>query len=112
MKYQAKDWKTDKVLAEAMSEFEIKEAMEYERIADGDWYLVQIVTCRHCDNEAQERTDHYGISTGYWCHECYDSNNYPYRRDAYDPGNEMGTREDKHWDDLTSYNERFSGDDY
>lgn len=37
------------------------------------------------------RRDAYGISTGPYCNECYE-NNYPYRKDEYDPHNEMGTR--------------------
>jgi len=39
--------------------------------------------CRHCESvHASEQTDHYGISTGYWCDDCYE-HHYPYRKDAY-----------------------------
>lgn len=41
------------------------------------------ITCRKCENtDVQEKYDYYGISTGYWCDNCYE-NNYPYRKDAY-----------------------------
>ena len=39
--------------------------------------------CRHCETiYCEERHDHYGITTGYWCDECYETD-YPYRKDAY-----------------------------
>ena len=47
------------------------------------------IPCRHCEktnaqdnSSVQERHDYYGISTGYWCDDCY-QHNYPYRKDAY-----------------------------
>ena len=41
------------------------------------------IPCRRCESTTvEERHDHYGISTGYWCDNCYE-NNYPYRKDAY-----------------------------
>ena len=30
------------------------------------------------------REDAYGIPTGFYCDDCYDSDRYPYRRDRYD----------------------------
>lgn len=47
--------------------------------------------CRGCGHSEEddariqvlERFDAYGITTGYWCHECYDSSRYPYRKDKY-----------------------------
>ena len=29
------------------------------------------------------RSDAYGIFTGIYCHDCYNSNKYPYRQDYY-----------------------------
>jgi hypothetical protein len=45
-------------------------------------------SCRGCEvKDAEERFDANGITTGYWCNDCYDSNKYPYRKDQYfDPG--------------------------
>jgi hypothetical protein len=40
------------------------------------------IKCKRCENEGCHRYDFYGISTGYWCDDCYEYN-YPYRRDAY-----------------------------
>lgn len=34
------------------------------------------------DDTVEERHDAYGMSTGYYCDECY-KNNYPYRKDSY-----------------------------
>lgn len=117
MKYQAVHCKTMEVLAEAYSRFELNETMEYEGI--DDWFLVRVVNCRKCEEPGEERYDFYGISTGYWCEKHYNSSEYGYRRDAYDPHNEMGTRidpeeeaEQRHWNNLATFNERFSGDDY
>lgn len=46
----------------------------------------EVIPCRgnECDkHDTCERLDAYGISTGYWCDDCYE-NNYPYRKDWYD----------------------------
>jgi hypothetical protein len=48
------------------------------------------IPCRGCGKSNQnddsinveERKDHYGYSTGFWCEECY-QHNYPYKRGAY-----------------------------
>jgi hypothetical protein len=63
---------------------------ECERMwPDCEFYLEQgtdhiRTKCRHCgDVNAEERFDHYSITTGYWCDSCYDSKAYPYRKDAY-----------------------------
>lgn len=54
-----------------------------EQIDFGDEHLHNHkIRCRRCDNDGYERHDAYGISTGYWCDNCY-KNNYPYRRDRY-----------------------------
>lgn len=43
--------------------------------------------CEKCENEdnviVELRTDYYGHGTGYWCDECYESDRYPYKREAY-----------------------------
>jgi hypothetical protein len=62
MKYQVKCMHTDEVLFEGFSRFE----------------------CRGCESEGEEQHDAHGISTGYWCHECYESSKYPYRKDRYE----------------------------
>ena len=49
------------------------------------------IQCRGCNQSHDEnpniyahmRYDAYGIPTGYWCDECYESDKYPYRRDKY-----------------------------
>ena len=49
---------------------------------DSGYY--KVYHCRGCEkSHAQERSDYYGITTGYWCEECYDSNKYPYKKDRY-----------------------------
>jgi len=41
--------------------------------------------CKGCGTvHANECHDAYGITTGHWCDECYDSDKYPYRKDHYD----------------------------
>lgn len=55
------------------------------------------IPCRgkNCDSrDTVERFDYYGISTGYWCDECYD-NNYTYRKDAYYDPSYAGERMDE-----------------
>ena len=43
--------------------------------------------CEKCENEdgvaVELRTDHYGYGTGHWCDDCYESDEYPYKRGAY-----------------------------
>ena len=46
-------------------------------------YIMRLIECRRCDKEGHERHDWYGISTGYWCDECYESNRYPYKKSRY-----------------------------
>lgn len=51
-------------------------------IEEGTEYIYK--KCRHCGTvHANERSDSYGISTGVWCEVCYNSSNYPYRKDRY-----------------------------
>ena len=40
--------------------------------------------CKGCDTPyASEMHDAHGITTGFWCDKCYDSDKYPYRKDRY-----------------------------
>lgn len=116
IKFQAIDNKTDKVITEAHSQFELSENMEFIFQDHTDWRMITVYGCRGCESDdAYERSDYYGISTGHWCDHCYNSIKYPYKKDAYDPYNEMGTRpdpEDTFWENMATYNERFSGDNY
>ena len=89
MKYQLRCMKTDKVLFEGFSRYECEEWMEYEELGMGDdwrnYYIDQVIPCRGCElNEGEEQHDAHGISTGHWCNECYESSNYPYRKDRYE----------------------------
>jgi hypothetical protein len=50
-------------------------------VEEGTVYIAE--KCRNCGSpDCDEQSDHYGISTGYWCSECYE-HHYPYRKDAY-----------------------------
>lgn len=41
--------------------------------------------CRGCSTvHCNLKYDAYGIETGYWCEDCYNSSKYPYRKDRYD----------------------------
>ena len=41
--------------------------------------------CRGCETvHASEMHDAYGITTGYWCDDCYNSSKYPYKKHRYD----------------------------
>jgi len=59
----------------------------------------QPIACQGCGKEMEipfhcrpsespwARRDHYGIYTGIYCDDCFESDKYPYRRDDYyDPG--------------------------
>jgi len=51
-------------------------------IEEGTDYITS--KCRGCGSvHANECCDAHGISTGYWCDDCYNSSKYPYRKDAY-----------------------------
>lgn len=97
MKHAAICNRTDKVLAIESCSFELADRMEWEFPPETSWRHVKIHECRGCDKNdlddyVPERFDYYGITTGHWCESCYNSGKYPYRRDAYDPYNEYGTR--------------------
>lgn len=90
MKFQALDWDTQAVLFEADTRDELVQQAEYQNCTD--YNLVVIHECRACGKDnTLERHDHYGITTGHWCEDCYE-NDYPYRKDEYDPYNLEGTR--------------------
>lgn len=40
------------------------------------------------------RSDAYGLCTGHWCHTCFESDVYPYRRDRYFDPEYCGERMD------------------
>lgn len=63
---------------------ECKELFENSEfwIEEGTEHIIH--KCRGCEDiEADERHDAYGITTGYWCDDCYE-NNYPYKKYRYD----------------------------
>jgi hypothetical protein len=76
-------WHKSKVEAS----IELKECEQ--RWTDCEFYLEEgtdwiRTLCRECQSpDGEERFDHYGISTGHWCDDCYNSRKYPYRKDAY-----------------------------
>lgn len=81
MTYQLFD-SNDKLIEEACSQDYFWRHYE-EQLFYEDWYIKKIIPCRGCEREGEERSDAYGISTGYWCDSCYNSSKYPYRKDKY-----------------------------
>jgi hypothetical protein len=82
MKYQVYSQQTNKVECEFDTRFEAVEYIESE----GDWethVISKFHECKGCEQESYERHDYYGISTGYWCDECYESSRYPYKKTRY-----------------------------
>jgi Pyruvate/2-oxoacid:ferredoxin oxidoreductase delta subunit len=52
-------------------------------IEEGTDYIYD--KCKGCGTvHANECHDAYGITTGHWCDECYDSPRYPYKKNRYD----------------------------
>jgi hypothetical protein len=55
--------------------------------------MSQKVHCKGCEKEEDgirpithhqwARSDYYGMYTGLYCDVCYDSDNYPYKKDRY-----------------------------
>lgn len=72
----------DELIEQSYSEEPLWELYENELTNEGYW-IDRVISCRRCDNAGDERYDAYGISTGYWCESCYNSN-YPYRKDRYE----------------------------
>jgi hypothetical protein len=84
MKYILKNEKTNEQ-EEYFSSFEREEIIHWNEWNPDDCISYQLLSCRGCSeyiDGVQERYDYHGISTGHYCHDCYE-NNYPYRKDAY-----------------------------
>lgn len=82
--YIAKNTKTDETL-EADFQDELLDMIEDQGWGDGDYHIYKEHTChgKGCESTyTNQRYDAYGITTGYFCDECY-KNNYPYRKDRY-----------------------------
>jgi hypothetical protein len=50
-----------------------------------DYNVMKVFACKGCGeyhDDVQLRYDAYGIETGYYCENCYETN-YPYRKDRY-----------------------------
>ena len=82
MKYQIINENTGGIEVELYDRDEaydvMNESYEYNH------YVRRVISCRGCGgDESQEQHDAHGISTGYWCYECYESDRYPYRKDRY-----------------------------
>jgi hypothetical protein len=61
---------------------EVREFLDMQQDSD-DYNVEKVIPCRGCNSpDTNEQHDAYGISTGYWCDECYE-HNYPYRKDRY-----------------------------
>lgn len=73
----------DELIQESYDRSELWDLYKNE-ILHKDWYILEVIPCRGCGNDGEEQHDAYGISTGYWCDSCYNSNKYPYRKDRYD----------------------------
>lgn len=90
MRYEAHNEKTDELIY-AHSWHELVDLIRYEfpNWLDDDYCTYKRYRCRgkECqdipyEKWAEERHDYYGISTGYFCRDCYNSC-YPYRKDRY-----------------------------
>ena len=72
MKYQVINKTNDEIEFELFNEEEAIETIELDFSWDTHT-IKEIVGCKKCGNEAYERRDWYGISTGHWCDECYET---------------------------------------
>lgn len=82
MKYQVYNKETHSVEAEFFSRQEAEDVIEYD-FSFETHTIIRVIPCRGCDStDVDERYDYYGISTGYWCDDCYE-NNYPYKKERY-----------------------------
>jgi hypothetical protein len=81
--YRIVNTKTGETWADFYVLSDAEDAYDYEELAPEDYSIIYVVPCRGCGEDADERYDWYGISTGYWCEECYHGSEYPYRRDRY-----------------------------
>jgi len=66
-----------------------REMKSFTEMWPGEWWIEEGTEyvkhkCRGCESVyANEMHDAHGITTGYWCNDCYESNKYPYRKDRY-----------------------------
>lgn len=82
MKYQIINENTGLVEAEFYCSEEAYEVFNDSYIHQNH-YIHEFMNCRGCEKEGQEKHDAHGITTGYWCEDCYESDKYPYRKDSY-----------------------------
>lgn len=81
--YRIVNVKTEETWAEFYILSDAEDAYDYEGLTPENYSIIYVTPCRSCGRDADERYDFYGISTGHWCEECYESKEYPYRRDRY-----------------------------
>ena len=82
MKYQV----INRVNGTIEEEFDTRCEAENEINHEFSWdthTIIKVFGCRGCDSQGHERHDYYGISTGHWCDECFESNRYPYKKTRY-----------------------------
>lgn len=75
--------KTKETWAEFHSRSEAIDCFKWGEVSENDYSIIYLTPCKSCGNDADEKYDFYGISTGYWCDECYNSNKYPYKKQKY-----------------------------
>lgn len=74
---------TNETWAEFHSRIEALDCFEWGGVSENEYNIIYVTPCKNCGKDADEKYDFYGISTGYWCDECYDSNKYPYKKQRY-----------------------------
>ena len=89
--YQVINRNTDKLYnwfeSQEKAEAELEECRqnwpnEIWEIEEGTSHIY--IKCRGCESVyCNMQHDVYGIPTGNWCDECYNSDKYPYRKDQY-----------------------------
>lgn len=83
MKFQVINRNTLNVECEFFMREDAIDAIEYDYSWDTHT-INAVVPCRGCgSHESDERHDWYGITTGHWCDDCYESNRYPYKKSRY-----------------------------
>ena len=86
MEYQVINNKTNKVEQVFYTQEDAMECVDFD-YSFATHSIIEVISCRGyhrfgCENEGHERHDWYGISTGHWCDECYESK-YPYEKSRY-----------------------------
>ena len=81
--YRIVNNKTHGTWAEFHLRIEALECFEWGEVSENEYNIIYVTQCKNCGRDADERYDFYGISTGHWCEECYESKEYPYRKDRY-----------------------------